>query len=306
MQKTILIFMLLFAAICCKAQEKGQVQFDSLADAEIQLEGLSQTFVNDKNENVRLTTTYFFVKTLIRAIKIDHSYFYPFDSLKSISIQKPEDDKFRIFSWHLRLDNGSYRQYGVLQFNPEYIKTIKKKKKDAVFPAYIPLIDRSDSLLTKNAGTAMVTNEQWFGALYYNITTVKYKKQTYYILLGLDKADSTCNRKVADVLNIDKKGKITLGAPIFKVLKDDVVKTRFILSYADDANIILRYTEASPGDFMIVFDNLIPSPKPIKGKNNLIPDGSFDGLKWEKGMWQHKEIGDVDGIKTKGNQGKTK
>ncbi len=306
MQKTFLIFILIVAAATCTAQDKSQVQFDSLADAEIQLEGLSNTFVNDTNENVRLTTTYFFVKTLLHAIKIDHSYYYPFDSLKAISIQKPEDDKFRIFTWHLRMNNGSYRQYGVLQFNPEYIKTIKKKKKDAAIPPYIPLIDRSDSLLTKNATTAIGGHQQWFGALYYNITTVKYKKQTYYILLGLDKADSTCNRKVADVLTLDKKGKITLGAPIFKILKDDVVKSRFILSYADDANIILRYTEAAPGDMMIVFDNLIPSPTPLKGKNNMIPDGSFDGLKWGKGIWQHKEIGDVDGIKTKGTQGKTR
>ncbi|MDZ4759174.1 MAG: hypothetical protein SGJ10_13690 [Bacteroidota bacterium] len=306
MQKTILIFTLLLAGMACKAQERGQPQFDSLYDAEIQLEGLSHYFINDTSENVRLTTTYFFVKTLVKALKIEHSYFYPFDSLKAVSIQKPEDDKFRIFSWHLRMHNGSYRQYGVLQFNPEFIKTIKRKKKDANIPAYIPLIDRSDSLLTKDAEMAICGTEQWFGALYYKITTVKYKKQTYYMLLGLDKADSSCNRKIADVLTIDKKGKIILGAPVFKRLNDEKLKNRFILSYADDANIILRYTEASPGNFMIVFDNLIPSPTPIKGKNNLIPDGSFDGLKWEKGLWQHKEIGDMDGIKTKGEPGKTR
>ncbi len=306
MQRIFLILTLILLGISSKAQERNQAQFDSLFDAEIQLEGLSHYFINDTSEDVRLTTTFFFVKTLIRALKIEHSYFYPFDSLKAVSIQKPADDNFRIFSWHLRMNNGSYRQYGVLQFNPEFIKTIKRKKKDISIPAYIPFVDRSDSLLTRDAGQAICTNEQWFGALYYNITTVKYKKQTYYILLGLDRADSNSNRKVADVLTIDKKGKITLGARIFKTLKEEELKSRFILNYADDANIILRYAEAAPGDFMIVFDNLIPSTKPIKGKNNLIPDGSFDGLKWEKGVWQQKEIGDVDGIKTKGNPGKTK
>lgn len=306
MQKSLLIILLLLGQITKAQVTTGEAQFDSLRDAELQLEGLSYYLVNDTNENVRLTTTFFFVKTLIKALKVEHSYFYPFDSLKAVSIQKPEDNKFRIFTWHLRMSNGAYRQYGVLQFNPEYVKTLKRKKKDAQIPPYIPLIDRSDSLLTKNVEYAVCTNEQWFGALYYKIVTTQFKKQTYYTLLGLDKADSSCNRKVADVLTIDKKGKITLGARIFKKINEPELRSRLILSYADDANIILRYTEAEPGNYMIVFDNLIALPKPIKGKNNMVPDGSFDGLKWEKGQWVQKVIGDVDGIKTKGEPGKTK
>ncbi len=75
------------------------------------------SIVQSADWNIREQACIKFVKTLVRALKIENSFSYPFDSLKTISIVKPEDEKFRIFTWQLTLKDMSYRYYGTLQMS---------------------------------------------------------------------------------------------------------------------------------------------------------------------------------------------
>ncbi len=81
------------------------------------LQFFGDSVVQSANWSVREQACVKFVKTLVRALKTENSFYYPFDSLKTISIVKPEDEKFRILTWQLTLKDMSYRYYGTIQIN---------------------------------------------------------------------------------------------------------------------------------------------------------------------------------------------
>src|SRR5260370_8567594 len=76
---------------------------------------LGKKFVNDDTEMERMNANAEFIKTLVKALKISHSFNFPFDSVKSISIQNSPDNRFRILTWHVVFDPVSYRFYCTIQ-----------------------------------------------------------------------------------------------------------------------------------------------------------------------------------------------
>ena len=58
-----------------------------------------------------------FIKTFVRGLKTEHSFSYPFDSLKSVSKIYAPDSSFRIFSWQIERDESYFRQFGAIQLN---------------------------------------------------------------------------------------------------------------------------------------------------------------------------------------------
>ena len=151
------------------------LNLDSLNDLEIRLEALGKLMITSIDEQERLTSTYHFVKSFVKALRIENSYFYNFDTIKNISVLPSPDNIFRVITWNLALNNQNYRNYGVIQLNPDYLKTVKDTTN---LRSYYPLIDRSDYI--KNALDTTLSSEHWFGALYYKIIANTYKKQTYY------------------------------------------------------------------------------------------------------------------------------
>jgi len=133
MNRFLLFACLALTLTAVKAQKTARMdslQMDSLRDIEIQLQALSSEFVNSPDERTRISSAYYFVKNLAKALRMRDSYAYPFDSIKSVSVLKAPDNYFRIFTWHLRLDNGVYRQYGVIQMNPDqYPGKIRQTRK---------------------------------------------------------------------------------------------------------------------------------------------------------------------------------
>ena len=57
-------------------------------------------------------------------------------------------------------------------------------------------------------------NNQWIGALYYQLVTIKRGKRNYYVLFGWDGNNDRSNKKIAEVLSISRG--LTFGAPILK------------------------------------------------------------------------------------------
>src|SRR5690606_22692219 len=108
---------------------------------------------------------YKFIKTLVDALKIPNSFSFPFDSLKTISIQSSPDKHFRIFSWYIMNDDGSYRFYGTIQMNSP----------DGKLQMY-PLVDYTPSFT--HPADSITTNDRWYGALYYSVIPVLNHVQT--------------------------------------------------------------------------------------------------------------------------------
>src|ERR1700712_244365 len=75
------------------------------------LSSLGKKFINDDNDLERKNANYAFIKTLVSALKIPNSFLFPFDSVKTIGIITSPDKKFRILSWPIVNQDGSYRFY---------------------------------------------------------------------------------------------------------------------------------------------------------------------------------------------------
>lgn len=210
----------------------------------------------------KLETNGRFVKTLVEALKLPNSFDYSFDSLRTVSIIKSPDKTFRILSWYLEQENGTYRFYGAIQMN----------NSNGPLKLY-PLIDQTENISDANAIT---NNQKWFGARYYEIVPITSgNRLPYYILLGWKGNTQQTTKKVIEILVFDKDN-LTFGAPVFdgKELKD---KNRVIFEYTK-TNAMMLKTDQKAG--MIVFDHLAPFDTEMVGKFEYYgSDGTFDGFK---------------------------
>lgn len=257
------------------AQGGGNIQKIKTIEAEIQ--DLAFAMVLSPEDSNRIKANYAFIPRFVEALKVEGSFGYKFDSLPNLSILYPKDSSFRVITWQVSLKTGLYRYYGAIQMNSKQLKLH-------------PFVDRTDSIRTPR--DTVMGPEFWYGAFYYNLLETKHKGTAYYSLLGFDGNDLWSHYKVIEVLTFDKKtGKPTLGAPIFDLSADEsyipinITKpiTRFLLEYKFDAKVSLNY---SADDKAIIFDHLISeNEKATDIGFDRLPDGSYDGMKWENGKW---------------------
>ena len=233
---------------------------------------LSYESINNPDEAERYNSSYKMIRTLIKALKTPNSFNFGFDSVKTISIQMSPDRRFRIFSWHVMNNNGSYRYYGTIQMNTPGSNTLKM----------FPLIDHTEAI--KNPQDTLTTNENWFGAQYYKIIPVTANVRVpYYILLGWKGNTVKTTKKVIEVLQF-KDDKANFGLPVFDGNKDFQGKKRVIFEYNRQVSMMLNYR---PKEGMIVFDHLAAPDPRITNKPELMgPDMSYDGLKLANGRWK--------------------
>jgi len=227
-----------------------------------------------QDEMVRQSSCYQLIRTMVRALKVEGSFHFSFDSLQRISILTADDQSFRILNWVLPFADSTYRYYGTIQMNdPKQLKLF-------------PLFDYS-ALILKPADT--VTNhEHWFGALYYRMLEVKSASgKPYYLLFGWDGNDSHSNKKLIEVLSFNSKKQPVFGASLFDFGSYDPRNKikRFILEYKETAQVSIHYDDELQ---MIIFDHLQPeSPSTRDDYTTYIPDGTYEGFKWQNGKWHH-------------------
>lgn len=232
---------------------------------------LAYAVVNDSIEQERFAACKVLITSLVRALKTPHSFDYPFNRLRSISIMAPPDSSFRIFTWQLFVNDSTYHYYGAIQMNQGALKLF-------------PLIDRSDEMEFEPA-YEIYTNDNWYGALYYNLLQFDTKTGRKYLLMGYDAFAFFEKRKLIEVLSFDDSGKPVFGAPVFdrgdatSALKEN----RLIFEYSAEASIRVNWDEQYK---MVLFDHLIPFPSPFGRGMTAVPDGSYEGLKLEKGVWK--------------------
>ncbi|RRN77234.1 hypothetical protein EIM50_20650 [Pseudoxanthomonas sp. SGD-10] len=253
---------------------QGQTPDLSLSHYEDSLKNLGHTITNDTLEHNRIQANYTFIRTLTSALKHKGSFNYPFSLLNSvISAKYSEDKKFRIFTWFVYLDDGTFRYYGAIQLNnPEKLELI-------------PLIDGTPEIEHEELATLAANN--WFGAVYYDIISVANGKNPYYVLLGWKGKDHKVTSKVFEILQF--KGKTaTFGLPtIQREPKSNSFLHRKVFNFSSAASMLLRYNR---NDKLFVFDHLVPiDPKLASDRSQYIPDLTYDGYRFRNGKWIYVE-----------------
>ena len=255
-----------------KVSQSDSTYIDSIRNYEYQLEGLSYNIINGSDKIERITSCYYFIETLKTALQIPNSFDYDFDLLKTVSSITSEDDKFRVFTWNLLLDSGKYMYFGAIQMN----------NLDSL--ELYGLYDSSD--YNRNVIYGQFDNRHWMGGLIYQIHHYRWKKKDYYITFGWDGQDAKTNRKVIDVLWFDNEGKPNFGEEIFDF--DGDLQSRIIFDFNDRAAMLCRYDDHEEA---IVFANLVPINPMMKGVyQNYVPDGTYDYLRFEKGVWRRYKM----------------
>ena len=247
--------------------EEELARLDDLEDSILLL---AYAVVNDSLPEHRFGTCRELIPKLVKALKTKNSFYYPFNQLKSISIQYPQDSSFRVFTWQLYVDVNDYRYFGAIQMNTPDLKLY-------------PLVDRSFEVA--DVENDLLTPDQWYGAVYYNLKQVDSPQGRYYLLFGFDGYEFFRKRKVVDVLTFREDGTPLFGAPVFINTEDEnqpPQKNRLMLEYSAETSVRLNYDELLE---KIMFDHLIELNGSYGEGPTKFPDGSYEGYTLQNGFW---------------------
>lgn len=212
-----------------------------------------------------------FKEALRNAIQYEGAFDYAFDSLKTISTITSPDGVFRIFNWNIEYPDYSQKY--------ECFILYKKNNKNTVL---IELKDKSLELPYQYDGSG--GEDEWFGALYYDIAMTTKGSRTYYALMGYDGNNSRSNIKLIESLYFIGK-RARFGYPIFDT--EDGMKKRVYLEYTENAYVSLKYNKQSN---QIIFDHLRPESPNLEGfYEYYVPDLSYDAFEQlPNGTWSYK------------------
>ncbi len=239
------------------------------------LKELSRKMVFSENAVDRFRGDSIFTRTLVRALQKNNSFYFPFDSVNIAKIYAP-DSSFRIFTWQLKRDEYIVLQKGAIQMNtPDGSLKLFRLQDNSMF--------------TSKPLDSSRTNLNWIGAIYYKIIMKQHENKKYYTLSGFDDFSVSSNKKWIDVLHFDGTGQPVFGGPFFSYKNDTgknkrPVQARFAIEFKKEAKAYLNY---DPELDLIIVDHLTSESDEPEKKFTYIPDGDYEGFKWENGQWLH-------------------
>ncbi len=232
--------------------------------------------VNAPEPDQRFRADSNFIRMLVRSLKIPNSFYFPFDSLQTISRLYAPDSSFRIFTWQIKKDVYVFLQRGAIQ-----MRTADGSLK--LFPLH------DVSMFTKKPEDSVRGANNWIGAIYYRIIQKNAHGKNIYTLLGFDDFTINSNKKWMDVLTFNGDGQPVFGGPYFSFKNDSANASkkeivRFYLEYKKEASTTFNYDSSMN---MIVYDHLISETDEPKRKETYVPDGDYEGFSWQNGQWLH-------------------
>ncbi len=265
---------------------------------ELKLEPLMQQMFTSQDDNKRFAANEEFISLMEEALEYEKSFDYPFTKLNKIKVLYSDDKRFRILTWAIVNEQGTWENYGFVQ--------AKDNEGNYVISR---LFDKSDDILSPEE--EKLTDSTWFGAVYYDLITTKNDKYTYYTLLGWDGNTIYTQRKIIEPISIKSNGRPIFGQNLFYKEKN---RMRMIFEYSTEANITLKYGEqyyeittnqkakstlfhkAKPFEKqssevkkqkMIFYDVLEPQNSAMQQiAMYYIPSGNMVGLYFENGKWK--------------------
>ena len=273
MKSTLITISIFFCGLSVFSQQIKTEDFKILKEKEDSMQLYAMKLIQGINATDRFTADSIFTKMFVRSLKIKNSFYYPYDSLYTISKLYAPDSSFRIYTWQLIINDDIVRQHGAIQ-----MKTANGNLK------LIPLIDKSDNIL--NIMDTIGNNFAWIGAVYYNIVLNSFENKNYYTLLGYDEYNIRSNRKFIEVIHFEN-GSPIFGGNFFNFNKDSLMPknpARYVYEFKKEAGPRLRFDDEMN---MIIMEHLISESNEPKKKWTLIGDGDYEGFKWEKGKWKY-------------------
>jgi len=273
---SVLIIVITVSKLSVNAQTIFGADRKNLEKKEDSLQHLAANIILDSLTGERIRSDSMFTKTLIRALQIKNSFYYPFDSVHGVAKLYAPDSTFRIFTWNLQFDDYWCLQRGAIQ-----VRTNDGSLK------LIGLHDASS--FTTNADDSVRNKNNWIGAVYYDIVKTNYNGKNYYTLFGFDNNSVMSNKKWIEVLTFDQNNEPVFGGQYFNFEKDSAKRNpqyRFSLEYKKEARAILKY---DPDNKLIIVDHLISETDEPENKWSYVPDGDYEAFKWENGTWLHIE-----------------
>lgn len=240
------------------------------------LAALGYDMVECRQDKDRDSCLHLFNLNMDSLISMPGSYAHRFDSVKNVRILDAPDHKFRLLTWGFRHPKDSFSFFGILQYADETRE-----------PVYL-----SDSAhqLGNSDSTSMLElgPDEWFGALYYQIEKITYKRESYYLLLGWNGNTQKTDRKILDVLYWNEADEPRFGLPIFDMVNKMPYQNRVIWEYKNGANMALKIEAKKK---LITFEHIEPDDPRAKGIYTLyLPDGTYDFFKYKKGIWIKKSM----------------
>jgi len=279
MKKPVLLILICSFCACVVshqslAQTLKHTDVTFLKSREDSLKALSTTIVMGREASDRFRADSSFTRMLVRALKAPFSFYYPFDSIQTISKLYASDSSFRIFTWQVIRDEAVFRRHGAIQINTP----------DGSLKLF-PLIDRTPVI--QNALDTITNNEWWIGSIYYKIVKKEHGGKSYYSLLGYDENALSSTKKRIEVLTFNENDQPVFGGPFFSFEQDSVrrpMQSRFWIEFKKNGNARMQFDEELD---MIIFDHLISESNEPAKKFTYIPDGDYEGFKWQDGRWIH-------------------
>jgi hypothetical protein len=264
----------LLASPTASAQKITAADLKKLRAAEDTLKEYAMYLNTDSLPEDRMYSDSIFTKTLVRALRIKNSFYYPFDSVLGIAKLYSPDTTFRFITWNISFDDYYHRQRGAIQ-----MKTADGSLK------LFPLRDVSE--FTDKPEDSVRNRSNWIGAMYYNMVKTQHKGKNFYTLFGFDNNSAQSSMKWIEVLTFNEKKEPVFGGPFFSYKQDSIpkpTKHRFSTEFKKGARILVNYI---PDLEMILVDHLISETEQPELAWTLVPDGDQEGFKWENGQWLH-------------------
>lgn len=290
-----LSFLLLFSYSFCSFSQKADSALQHFREVEKELKQLQKETFFSRKEAERMAGNKKFIALWDGIVSDSRVLNYPFDSLKEISILSPGDKKFKLITWNIPKDDGTFAYFGYLLVNNS--KQIKKglfRHETVEAYEYFKLIDYSGTI--KNPENYVGSPAKWFGMLYYSLVEC----DGFYTLIGWDGNDKLTQRKFVDVLYFKADGTPVFGKDVFKFPRRN--PKRLMFEYSSEVSMSLKYNEKRK---QIIYSHLAPREvgPVMEGQFQYYgPDGSFDALELKKDKWVTLEAIDITNEKNKNDK----
>jgi hypothetical protein len=243
--------------------------------SEIRLKEMFARIAAVQTDQEKLTIADSIADLLNRTLQLPGSINYPFRALSMLGKIASHDQQVRIFTWNVPGSDGSNRYYGFLQHQSRNTAGIFR-------------LNDMHSSVTDPAMTDL-TPDKWYGCLIYEIIEKKTAGITCYTLLGYNPENLFVSEKIVDVLWFNDQHEPVFGKAIFHYQKR--IQNRIVFEYSAKVTMSLTWNDKMD---MIVYDHLSPAKPSYAGNYQYYgPDLSFDGLSFEKGIWETVEDIDV-------------
>ncbi len=240
------------------------------------LDSLAYAVLAAPYDSQRVQANAWLLERLEDTLSSPKSYSMDFKSLQSISKLRSDDNRFQIWTWQLPRKGGRFDHFGFV--------ILPDEEKNRL----VSLVDTVNSYELPHY--QQLSPDNWYGAIYYSIETVKAKGRKYYVLLGYDQHDLVERRKLIDAISFAGKNDrmIRFGERFFDVtdfqgMKMERAPYRLFMRYGAERTAMLRWDKKEK---QILMDHLVPDDASMKTMYRFYgPDFSYDALVFKKGKW---------------------